>query len=262
MKNKSPSPDNTSTLQVSLVFHGSLQSLLSKKFTRTQLFKHSLQRRASIKDVIESLGVPHTEIETLQANNTEVSFAYIVQDGDHIEIFPQVPPVDIVKTTLLRLYSLEEIRFVVDTNVGKLASLLRMAGFDTFYKNGLDDAELAHISQNEKRILLTRDRKLLNRKNIVYGHLVRECKPEMQLKEIISFYGLKDQLKPFSRCMACNGLLEPVRKETIIHRLKPLTKKYYNTFQRCSQCDKLYWPGSHKDKMTTILKKALTIHNH
>lgn len=254
MRSKLPSPDNTQILQVSLVFHGNLQSLLPKKFTSTQLSKHRLQRRASIKDVIESLGVPHTEIEKLQVNNTDVSFSHIVHDGDHIEISPHVPPVAVFKTTLLRPYVLKEIRFAVDTNVGKLASLLRMAGFDTFYINGLDDAKLAHISQNEERILLTRDRKLLNRKNIVYGHLVKECKPEMQLKEIISFYGLQDQLQPFSRCMACNGLLEPVRKETIIHRLKPLTRKYYTTFLRCPQCDKLYWPGSHKKKMEDLLK--------
>lgn len=257
MKNKPLSPDNSLPFKATLRFHGNLRSLLSPALTGNKAIEHTLKRRASIKDVVESLGVPHTEIDKIETNDTEVSFSYIVQHSDHINIFPPIPPVDVFTPTLLRPYALEDIRFTVDTNVGKLASLLRMAGFDTSYKNLIEDKELADISHNEKRILLTRDRKLLNRKNIVYGHLIRECNPLQQLKEVLLLYGLKDRANPFSRCMRCNGLLESVSKDNIIHRLKPLTKKYYNTFQRCTQCEKLYWAGSHRKKMENMLRKII-----
>lgn len=248
-------------MQITLVFHGNLKSLLARDLAGNEPIHHYLERDASIKDVVESFGVPHTEIERLMVNDVPVSFAYQVRDGDRIAVYPPVPPVDLSQPTLLRQQALSDTRFLVDINVGKLAKLLRMAGFDTLYQPGASDAELAEISEKDQRVLLTRDRKLLNRKNIVFGHLVRECQPHRQLAEIIFLYGLRDKVRPFCRCMACNGRLEPVTKEDILHRLEPLTKKYYDAFYRCQVCDKIYWAGSHRDKMTATLQKALAIHN-
>jgi len=145
--------------------------------------------------------------------------------------------------------------FAVDMNVGKLATLLRMAGFDTFYRNYISDPELIEVAGRERRILLSKDKDLLKRKEVVFGYLVREIQPERQLAEIVQLFGLKGQFKPLSRCLRCNGLLEPVGKEEIIEQLEPLTKKYYDSFRKCHGCGKIYWPGSHRDKMLLVLNR-------
>jgi hypothetical protein len=128
-----------------------------------------------------------------------------------------------------------------------------MAGFDTFYQNYISDPELAEVAVREKRILLSKDKDLLKRKEVEFGYLVREIHPGKQLAEIVHLFGLRDQFKPLSRCLSCNGLLQPVEKQEIIDQLEPLTKKYYDSFRRCRRCRKIYWPGSHRDKMLRIL---------
>ncbi len=234
---------------VSITFFENLQKLLKVSADESGLVKYVLTRSASIKDIVESLGVPHTEIGELRVNSREVSFGYLVENRDEIEVRPQVPPVDVLSSTILRPTPLEGHRFLVDVNVAKLAPLLRMAGFDTRYENHLRDAELAEIAAGEKRILLTRDRALLKRKQVEFGHLILAIMPDKQLAEVIDFYGLRDKVQPFIRCMVCNGLLASVDKKDILHRLEPLTKKYYDSFQICSSCDKIYWQGTHKDNM-------------
>ena len=242
---------------VYITFHGNLQKMLTQRPDENRVLNHNFDRRASIKDVIESLGIPHAEIERLLVNGKDVTFDYITKDTDQIDVFVLTPPFDVFSPSVLRPEPLGEIRFVIDVNVGKLATFLRMSGFDTFYKNGMTDPELAEICEQEKRILLTKDCNLLKRKNVVFGHLVREVDPKKQLAETINLFSLIDKVLPFSRCLVCNQNLVPVAKEQIIHRLKPLTKKYYDSFHICMECDKLYWRGSHREKMEKVLKSVL-----
>ncbi len=211
--------------------------------------RYPLDRRASIKDIIEALGVPHPEVGALLANGHAVDFGYLPAAGDRIAVRPLRPPVDPCRATLLRPQPLTAIRFVVDVNVARLAPLLRMVGLDAAYVTGADDLRLAELAHAEQRILLTRDTALLKRKQVVYGHLLRSQQPPQQLREVVDLYGLSPRLRPFSRCMACNGQLRPVAKETIRHRLEPLTEKYYHDFLRCPGCGKIYWAGSHREKM-------------
>ena len=168
-------------------------------------------------------------------------------------MWPLQPPVDVTTPSRLRPQPFQDIRFVADVNVGKLASFLRMLGFDTYYRPDLQDAECARLAAAEQRIVLTKDAKLLKRKLIVHGHLVREVHPRRQLQEVVHFYGLDSSLAPFSRCLRCNALLEPIDKEAVLHRLEPLTKKYYDRFHRCPGCDQIYWSGSHREKMEHLL---------
>jgi hypothetical protein len=161
--------------------------------------------------------------------------------------------VDVSSPTLLRPEVLGAVTFAVDMNVGKLATLLRMAGFDTFYRNDIFDPDLIEVALREKRILLSKDTDLLKRKEVVFGYLVREIHPEKQLAEVVHLYGIKEQFKPLSRCLRCNGVLQPSAKQEIIDQLEPLTKKYYDSFRRCRECGKIYWPGSHRDKMLRVL---------
>ena len=242
------------TTSITLRAYGSLRDLLPSSASGSDFLNHSFSRKASIKDVIESLGIPHTEIADLIVNGGSQTFDYIVKDSDRIEIQPFTPPVDVRQATFLRPQPLVFIRFIVDVNVGKLASLLRLAGFDTSYQNHWRDEELARVAAQERRILLTRDRALLKRKSIIFGHLVREIEPHAQLAEIIAYYGLANEALPFSRCLRCNTTLIPVDKNAILHRLKPLTRKYYNVFHRCPDCGKIYWLGSHRDNMETYLR--------
>ncbi len=245
---------------VTFIFHDNLRDLLKKKTATVppgSSFLHQLDRKASIKDVIESLGVPHPVVGKLSVNGKEVGFDYIVCDKDAVEAWPLTPPVNPLVPDILRPEALERIAFVVDINVGKLAFYLRTLGFDTVYGNDARDGILAAIAHSQKRILLTRDTSLLKRKIVMHGYLLRSHEPTRQLIEVVRLYDLSSRIKPLSRCIPCNGLLVPVSKETILDRLEPLTKKYYELFQICEQCEKIYWPGSHQEKIMAFIQEVL-----
>ncbi len=242
-------------IPVTLQFHGWLAELVKRMKRFKGPFAFHLNRRTSVKDLIESLGVPHTEIGFLQVNQRTVTFGHIITKQSYIEISPLSPPVDVFAPTLLRPVPLRAIRFLVDVNVAKLAPKLRMTGFDTLYNVEWNDTDLATTSGEKQCILLTRDIMLLKRKKITYGHFVRETLPTKQLAELIHFYGLSDKINAFTRCMRCNGLLTPVAKQDILEQLEPLTRKYYNTFHRCSSCSRVYWSGSHREPMEKNIKE-------
>jgi hypothetical protein len=246
-------------MPVTIIFHKGLKGLVSIPLADDGSVVLDSGRMASVKDVIEALGVPHTEIGRIEANGKEVSFGYTVNAQDRLDVYAIDAPVDFSTPSILRPEPLEDIRFLVDVNVGRLAILLRMVGMDTAYKNSLSDAELAEMSSIEKRILLTRDTRLLRRSKVVFGHLVRETAPLRQLAEVVRLFNLSGRLSPFTRCLVCNSVLEPIEKDRIIHRLEPLTKQYYDTFYLCPGCGKIYWPGSHKIKMEEMLRSIRTI---
>ncbi len=239
-------------------FWGNLPALLRYPFRGLHRVEYELSRQASVKDIVESFGIPHTEVGRLTSNGRDISFSWPGAGADSLDVYPFCPPVDVLTPTLLRPESLAGITFAVDVNVGKLASLLRLAGFDTFYQNYIADPALIEVAGREQRIVLSRDKGLLKRKELVFGYLVREIYPEKQLTEVVHLFGLKELMQPFSRCMRCNGLLQVVAKEQISDRLEPLTKKYYNFFQQCRHCRQIYWPGSHRDKLLSLLSKCHT----
>jgi hypothetical protein len=218
-------------------------------------FDHTFKNRASIKDMIESLGVPHTEVDLILVQGCSVDFSYIVQDGDRISVYPVFESLDISPLTALHPRPLRVSRFVLDTHLGRLARYLRMLGFDTLYRNDYTDAELARTSSAEGRILLTRDRGLLKRRIITHGYFVRETQPRRQLREILERLDLRGASRPFRRCTACNGLLAPVAKDRILARLKPDTRRHFNEFWICAGCSRIYWKGSHYEHMREFLHR-------
>jgi len=242
---------------ISFTFLDHLKKLLHQELREPVSFEHVLQRKASIKDVVESLGVPHPVVGMLTVNRREVDFDYILQDEDTVVVAPLRPPSDPFTPTLLRPVPLTRLGFVADVNVGRLALLLRMLGFDTVYENNLRDDRLAEIALQENRILLTRDTTLLRRKIVMHGYLLDSQVPEEQAREVIGLYGLNSQAKPLSRCLPCNGILVPIDKEEIIERLEPLTRKYYHTFHICPDCNRIYWPGSHQQKLVASIDRIL-----
>ena len=242
--------------QVSVRFYAELNDFLPADQQGKQL-RVELDRRTSIKDMLEALGVPHTEIMTLIVNSKSVNFDYIVNAGDHISVYPPFSEIDISSVQKLGEYTQNEFRFVLDCHLGRLARYLRQCGFDTLYQNDYNDDQLAKISSTEERILLTRDRNLLKRSVIEYGYFVRETDPRKQLDEIIHRYRLRNRIKPFGRCTLCNGTVEPVDKQTINDLLEPKTRKHYETFWQCKDCQQVYWEGSHVEKMQQVTKDLL-----
>ena len=211
----------------------------------------------SVKDMIESLGVPHTEVDLILANGKSVDFSHLVQDGDRISVYPVFEAIDIAPIVRVRPGPLRETRFVLDTHLGKLAVYLRMLGFDTLYRNDYQDETLARISSTQRRILLTRDRELLKRSMVTHGYCLRATDPRQQLVEVLRRFDLFSSAAPFRRCLRCNALLQPVPKEMVTDRLQPNTRRYYDQFSTCETCNRIYWKGSHYQRMRQFVERLL-----
>jgi uncharacterized protein len=239
---------------VSLRFYAELGAFLPTA-RRQVCFAHAVQEHASIKDVIESLGVPHTEVDLILVNGESVDFSYRAQGGDYISVYPVFEALDITPLVRVRPQPLREPRFVLDTHLGKLAGYLRLLGFDTLYRNDYDDAQLVQISHAEWRILLTRDRGVLKHRLVTHGYYVRETAPVRQVVEVLRRFDLAGAITPFRRCMRCNGLLEPVAKDHVADRLLPKTRQYYDDFS-CTGCGNLYWKGSHYERMLGFVESV------
>jgi uncharacterized protein len=226
---------------------------------RQRSFTQPFSGRVTVKHLVESLGVPHGEIDLLVVNGEPAGFGYIVQAGDRISVYPIFESIDISSAGRLRPQPLRETRFVADTHLGQLATYLRLLGFDTLYQSDFEDEALAEIAGRGQRILLTRDRGLLKRKLVTHGYCVRESDPEQQLVSVIRRFDLRGSLRPFRRCLRCNSLLAAVAKETIQDRLRPNTRCYYREFSICTGCDQIYWPGSHYQRMRRFLEGVLDL---
>jgi uncharacterized protein len=239
--------------QITLRFHDELNDFLPPE-RRGIAFVHRFREAGSIKDLVESLGVPHTEIDVILVNGRSVDFRYRVQDGDMAEILPHHASMQLAPLHLLRPPLPHPVRFVLDTHLGRLAAYLRLLGFDTLYRNDSDDPTLARISADERRILLTCDRGLLMRRQIVYGCYVRARQPRAQLLEVVTRLRLFDSLAPFTRCMHCNGPLRTISKQEALEHLPPRTREYYDEFRQCGHCKKVYWKGSHFLRLQQLIE--------
>jgi uncharacterized protein with PIN domain/sulfur carrier protein ThiS len=224
---------------------------------RFAAFAHRFALPAAVKDMIESMGVPHTEVDVIFVNGIPVDFSHAVQDGDRISVYPAFRTLDTRPLLQLRP-PLHDRHFVLDTHLGRLARYLRMLGIDSDYEINREDKELSLISHNEERILLTRDCGLLKRGEVVYGYFVRATEPKLQVVEVVKRFELFSAVSPFRRCLRCNALLNSVAKESIIDRLQPKTSQYYNEFRLCPACNRIYWAGSHHEHMQRFVQRILT----
>jgi hypothetical protein len=244
--------------QAHLRFYAELNDFLPPE-RRGATFTHPFEGRVSVKDMVESLGVPHTEVEIILVDGASVDFSHLVGDGERISVYPVFEALDVSPLIRLRPQPLRESKFILDTHLGKLAIYLRVLGFDTLYFNDCADDELARLSADEHRILLTKDRGLLKRRIVTHGYCVRSPKPREQVKEVLDRFDLYGSVAPFQRCLRCNGSLEPVEKESIVDRLLPDTRQYYDEFYRCTACGRLFWPGSHFDHLQGFVEEILAL---
>jgi uncharacterized protein len=209
----------------------------------------------TVKDVLEAMGIPHTEVDLILVNGYSQGFDHRPVVGDRIAAYPVFEALDVGSTARLRPLPLRDPRFVVDVNLGPLARLLRVLGFDVWWSSDADDATLTEVSLSEQRILLTRDRGLLKRRAITHGLFVHSQLPEEQTVEVIRRLDLAQRLAPLTRCLRCNGTLATVGKDEVIDQLEPLTRQFYEQFSRCTRCGRIYWPGSHHARLVGLVER-------
>ena len=209
----------------------------------------------TVKDVLEAMGIPHTEVDLILVNGSSQGFGYRPSVGDRIAAYPMFEALDVGSTARLRPVPLRDPRFVVDVNLGRLARLLRVLGFDVWWSSDADDATLVYVSLSEQRIVLTRDRGLLKRRAITHGLFVHSQDAEQQTLEVIRRLDLAPRLAPLTRCVRCNGTLTPVPKDEVIDQLEPQTRQFYEEFSRCTQCGRIYWAGSHHARLVGLVDR-------
>lgn len=228
-------------------FHSSLNDFLPKAQKHTAI-TYAFNQSPAVKDAIEAMGIPHTEVEVILVNNRPVHFYYPLQHNDYVEVYPASekhwPQGYLVREGLVRPN-----RFVLDVHLGTLAKILRMLGIDAAYQTDYSDGDIAQIAANENRIVLTRDIGLLKHRTIIWGYWLRSQYATEQVIEVLNYFHLSGEIKPFNRCLSCNGLIVPVSKEAIINDIPPKAVLYFNDFYQCSHCRRIYWKGSHYDHM-------------
>lgn len=240
---------NTVTVRV----YGELNDFLPPP-TRKKRVPHLFFGKPTVKDFIESLGIPHTEVDLILLDEQSVGFEAHLQDGDRLTVYPRLASIDIQPLQHLQPEPLKTPRFITDVHLGKLARYLRMLGFDTLYDPTLEDAQIIERGVAESRMILTRDLGILKNSRVRHGYFVRAQIPIQQAREIALRFDLKEQLAPFSRCLECNTQLEPVRKEAVAEQVPPKVFELFSTFFRCPGCQKIYWEGSHHAHMSNFIR--------
>jgi len=220
---------------------------------RQAAFDEVCADRTSVKDLLEGVGIPHTEVDLLLVNGESAAFDHRLADGDRVTAYPVFEALDVGGVTRVRPEPLREVRFVLDGHLGRLAAFLRLAGFDALYLRDAGDAELAAVSAAERRILLTRDQGLLKRRAVTHGYLVRSTRPTAQLTDVLQRFDLRRLVRPFTRCMRCNGLLAAVSKDEVAGQVPPRSYEAFDRFLRCQGCGKIYWQGSHYERLSRLV---------
>jgi uncharacterized protein with PIN domain len=237
-------------------FYGELNDFLARE-RRGRAFPTPCARAATTKHMVEALGVPHTEVELVLVNGAPTGLDDILEDGDRVAVYPRFTTLDVADVARLEQRPPGRVRFVADAHLGGLARLLRMAGFDTIYRNTLHDAEIEAIALDEGRAVLTRDRELLKRRGIGYGCYVRALKAEAQLREVVDRFGLAERMRPFTLCLSCNAPLRSIAKEAVLERLPPRVAATQDEFSTCDCCHGVFWKGSHWQRMAGVLDTVL-----
>jgi uncharacterized protein with PIN domain len=198
--------------------------------------------------VVESLGVPLTEVGALVVNGKPAGPGYRPQGGDvaHVLAMPRPQRVDAPV-------------FLLDVHLGTVARWLRLVGVDAAYDRDADDDDLIERANGERRVLLTQDRGLLRRHSLWLGAYVRGTRPDDQFADVLSRFA--PPLAPWTRCTACNGLLVPAAKADVAPQLEPGTRRTYESFSRCESCGRAYWRGAHSRRLEATVDAAMRIVN-
>jgi len=237
-------------------FYEELNDFLPENSRKTDV-EVPLKGKRSIKDMIEALGVPHTEIDLILVNNRSVDFNYILQDNDRVSVYPVFELLNITNITRLRKIPLRRNTFIADINLGNIVKYMRVLGLDVYHDVSLSNREIIEISNQKNRIILTQNKKLLKFKDVSHGMFIRQGTTTKQIRRIIEYLDIQKDIKPFSRCLRCNSLLIAVQKNNVLDRIPPKTKECCHEYGQCPSCDKIYWKGTHFMNMEKIVRQIL-----
>jgi uncharacterized protein len=224
-------------------------------------FPYHFSGLPAVKDSIEAIGVPHPEVDVILINSRPAQLTTPLHPRDQVEVYPFEPQNGWAPGCSLRISAPVPARFILDVHLGKLARNLRLLGFDACYRNDYSDQVIAALATQESRLVLTRDIGLLKQKAIIWGYWLRSQDPAVQLAEVIRYFQLQQQLAPFTRCLACNARIVSVAKESVWEDLPPNTRRYFQEFYQCTQCKRVYWKGSHFDRMQSFINDQLSMTN-
>ncbi len=246
-------------IEVRFRFYGELNELLPRS-RRGREYGVEITLRSSLFDAVQSQGVPHTEVALLLLNGEETGWDPLLTFGDRVSVYPQPRQLHLPASQSRTQPPPAPPRFVADVHLGRAATYLRLLGLDTLYW-GSDpgDAALARIADEEQRVLLSCDRGLLMHRRVRWGQLLRSRRPVEQVEEVLERYGLRETATPFSRCMACNGTLAGAPREVIADMAPPLVRRRFGLkqeyYRHCPGCGRLFWPGTHWDRMGALLER-------
>ncbi len=210
-----------------------------------------------VENVLSRLGVPLEQVDLVLVNGASADLGTRIAEGDEVSVYPVFESFDIGPVTRLPDRPLRRVRFVADVHLGRLATYLRMLGFDTLYRNDYQDQELVDVSLAERRALLTRDRRLIEEGRVTRGYRIRETDPRQQLGEVMLRFDLYARVTPFSRCLRCNMELVSVSRQSILHLLPPVVRLRHNIFWHCRSCGRVYWKGSHVSRMSGFISSLI-----
>jgi uncharacterized protein with PIN domain len=236
----------------SIRFYGELNDFLPPERRKVR-FQVSFESAPSVKDVIESFGVPHTEVDVVLVNQSSVGFSYKLKAGDDIAVYPVFESFDVSPLVRLRPKPLRTPSFIGDVHLGRLCRMLRILGFDTLYRSDNEDREIVACAVRERRIILTRDRGVLKYRAVTHGYWVRSVDWREQTREVVTRFDLAGSIRPFTVCPVCNGKIIAVDKSDVAGQLEKKTRLYYDEFSRCGSCGKVYWKGSHYVKLRGMI---------
>ncbi|MDJ0655140.1 MAG: Mut7-C RNAse domain-containing protein [Xanthomonadales bacterium] len=229
-------------------FYAELNDFL-KRERRGREFDAVFANPSSVKDTIEALGVPHTEVDLVLVNGKPRRFDDLLRGGERVSVYPVFERLDISELNRLRPRPLRTLRFVLDVHLGQLARRLRLLGLDVVYRNDLGDEEIVQIALAQKRTILTRDKGILKHRVVDRGHWMRATDPDAQAREVIEAFDLRGSCAPFTRCLECNGILADADPGGVVDRVPEQVARDFHHFRECRDCRRVYWPGSHYDRL-------------
>ncbi len=242
--------------EVALRFRGSLVFFLYRR-GRRDFFTARYRQRRSLKDLIESYGIPHVEVGAVLSRGSRIDMNYIPGHDDSIVLYPYYWTDDVIDTG--SVIPAGGVRFISDVHLRKLVRLMRFYGHDVLFNAEWDDSELAHVAAAGDRILLTRDSQLLMRKEVAYGYYLRSQNSDEQLEEILARWPLNASRRMRSRCMVCNGIIKRITGDESDYAaltVPPEVAKWCSEYFRCTGCGKIYWKGSHYDRIAARVSMA------
>jgi len=224
---------------------------------RKRTFAWEVAPRATLGAVVDGLGVPRGTIDLALVDGAPVGLDHRVCDGERVALYPVFEAFDVGMVTRLPGRPLRRTRFVLDVHLGRLARYLRLLGFDCLYRNDAADDELAVVSAAEGRILLSRDRGLVGRRDLRHAYLVTETLPRVQAVEVVRRLDLTSQVRPFHRCLICNGAVVSATVDEVADRVPPWVRENDTGYRRCPDCGRVYWRGTHWRRMARLIEAIL-----